>query len=581
MGKGEIVVFKLMASLKKYKVVIIAIIGLFFAQTISQLYLPTLLAEIVDIGIVNGDISFILRIGFLMLLVALFATLCTIGANYLAAKIASKFARELRSEIFRKGTRFSLHEFDQIGTASLITRNTNDINQIQRVVSMGLRLLVSAPLMAIGGIIMAISKDTTLSVVIIFVVPILAALVIFISRRAIPLFKGLQKKIDKLNLVLREILTGIRVVRAFNRIDYEKKRFKEANHNLTDTAIKVHRIMSMVMPLMLLLLNVTIVVVIWFASFRIDAGFLQVGDLMAFIQYIMHILFSLLMVSMMFVMIPRASASAERINEVLEIQAEILDPIKPLTITRKNGYLEFENVSFRYHGAEEAALERVSFVSKPGEVTAIIGGTGSGKSTLINLIPRFYDVEEGRILVDGLDIRDLKQKDLRRKIAFVPQKALLFTGTIFENIAYGNENATMEEVKKAAEIAQAANFIEETEEGYQAPVSQGGSNFSGGQKQRLSIARALVRKPEIFVFDDSFSALDFKTESRLRLALNEEIEDATVLIVAQRISSIMNADQIIVLEKGKIVGKGSHQELLENCRVYKEIAQSQLTEGEL
>ncbi|MFW6264942.1 MAG: ABC transporter ATP-binding protein [Bacillota bacterium] len=573
--------FKLMKSLKKYRVTILGIIILFFIQTIAQLYLPTLLADIVDIGIVNQDISFILRIGSIMLLLALFATACTIAANYLAAKTATGFAKELRTKVFSRGTAFSLHEFDQIGTASLITRNTNDINQIQRVTSMGLRMLVMSPLMAVGGIIMAVSKDPILSVVIIFVVPILAGLVFIISRRAIPLFKKLQKKIDGLNLVLREILAGIRVVRAFNRIDYERKRFQGANRDLTETAVNVHRLMSMVMPLMFLLLNITIVIVIWFGSYRIDAGFLQVGDLMAFIQYIMHILFSLLMLSMMFVMIPRASASAERINEILDMEAEIKDPDNPEEVKEVKACLEFKDVSFRYHGAEEPALENISFKSKAGEVTAIIGGTGSGKSTLINLIPRFYDIEEGSILLDGVDIRKLRQKDLRSRIAFVPQKALLFSGTIFENIAYGKENANLEEVQRAAEIAQAADFITEEEDSFQSLVTQGGSNFSGGQKQRLAIARAIIRKPEIFIFDDSFSALDFKTESRLRLALNEEIAEAAVLIVAQRVSSIMNADQIIVLEKGKVVGKGSHQELLNNCQVYQEIAQSQLTEEEL
>ncbi|MEJ6951913.1 ABC transporter ATP-binding protein [Natronospora cellulosivora (SeqCode)] len=573
--------FKLTLALKEYKITITAIVFLFFVQTIAQLYLPTLLADIVDIGIVNGDISFIMRLGVLMLFLALFATFCTVFANYLAAKTATSFSRKLRSKLFRRGTAFSLYEFDQIGTASLITRNTNDIEQIQRVTSMALRLLISAPLMAIGGIIMAVSKDPQLSLIIIFVVPVLAGLVILISRKAIPLFKKLQKKIDKLNLVLREILTGIRVVRAFNQIDYERERFKGANSDLTETAVKVHRIMSMVMPLMFFLLNITIVFVIYFASFRIDAGVLQVGDLMAFIQYIMYILFALLMVSMMLIMIPRASASAERINEVLDMKTEIIDPVKPKVSTAKKGYIEFDNVSFRYHGAEEPALEDISFRAKPGEVTAIIGGTGSGKSTLINLIPRFYDIEKGRILIDDIDIRDLKQKDLRSKIAFVPQKAVLFTGTIFENIVYGKEDANLEEVKKAARIAQATAFINEDEDAYQAMVSQGGSNFSGGQKQRLAIARALIRKPEIFVFDDSFSALDFKTESKLRSALNEEIKDSSVLIVAQRVSSIMNADQIIVLEKGQVLGIGKHQDLLENCQVYQEIVKSQLNEEEL
>jgi ATP-binding cassette subfamily B multidrug efflux pump len=465
--------------------------------------------------------------------------------------------------------------------ASLITRTTNDITQVQQVLIMMMRMLISAPMMAIGGIIMAVSRDATLSLVLVVVIPVLLAVIFIIASKGLPLFKVMQVKLDKLNLVLRENLTGIRVIRAFNRLDYEKERFTEANSDLTSTAIKVNIIMAVMMPVMMLVMNFTTIAIVWFGGIRIDYGYMQVGDMMAFIQYATQIMFSLIMVSFMFVMIPRAEASAVRINEVLNTQPDITDPKEVKSGAGKRGYVEFNNVTFSYPGAEKSVIRNISFSLSPGEVTAIIGGTGSGKSTLISLIPRFYDIDSGSILVDGVDVRMMTQESLRAKIGYVPQKAVLFTGTITDNIRYGKEDATEEEVKHVAEIAQATEFISNMEDGFDSIISQGGTNISGGQKQRLSIARALVRKPEIYIFDDSFSALDFKTDARLRNALRKETENSTVLIVAQRVSTVMDANQIIVLDNGEIIGIGTHKELINSCKVYREIVSSQLSEEEI
>jgi len=560
---------------------IIGVMAFIFIQSLSELFLPTLMSDIVDVGIVNGDTGYILKIGGVMLLVAAVGTVCSLFASYLSAKTGVGFGRLLRNKVFTKVESFSLREFDEKGTASLITRTTNDITQVQTVFITMLRMFVRAPMMAIGGIIMAVSKDPKLSLVLVFVVLILIVLIAIIASISIPLFKSMQVKLDKLNLVLRERLTGIRVIRAFNRIHHEKGRFKEANSDLMNTSIKVNKLMAMLMPLMMLLLNLTTVAIIWFGGIRIDSGAMQVGDLMAFIQYAMQIMFSLVMMTMMFVMVPRAQASAIRINEVLEVDPEIKDPAKDNAGSNQKGHLEFKNVSFSYHGAEESAIKNISFVAKPGEITAIIGGTGSGKSTLVNMIPRFYDVESGSIIVDGVDVREMSQDSLRNKIGFVPQKAVLFSGTINENIRFGNENATQEEIERAAEIAQATEFISGIKEGFESEISQGGTNVSGGQKQRLSIARALVRKPEIYIFDDSFSALDFKTDAKLRRALKSEVSESTVLIVAQRVTTVMDADQIIVLEDGAVAGMGTHKALMEKCEVYKEIVSSQLSEEEI
>lgn len=572
---------KLLKYLRPYGSWIAAVLGLILLQSISELFLPTLLADIVDVGIVTGNTGYILRIGTIMLLVAAGGVLCAILASYLSSKIATGFGRDLRNMIFTKVEDFSLQEFDKIGTATLITRTTNDVTQIQQVLMVMLRLMVSAPLMAVGGMIMAVSKNQSLSVVIVVVIPLLAAVIGLVAAKGVPLFKSMQVKLDKLNLVLRENLTGIRVIRAFNQVDYEKRRFNEANTDLTDTAIRVNKIMAALMPSIMIIMNFTTIAIMWLGSNLINQGQLLVGDLMAFIQYVMLMMYSLIMVSMMFVLIPRASASIQRINEVLETKKEIMDPEKPATHSNQRGFVEFRDVSFTYPGAEQPALQNISFCAGPGEVTAIIGGTGSGKSTLINLIPRFYDVSQGSILVNGIDIRDMTQKELRNKIGFVPQKAVLFSGSIAENIRFGKEDASHGTVEAAARVAQASDFIQSMKEGYDSPISQGGTNVSGGQKQRLSIARALVRRPEVYIFDDSFSALDFKTDAKLRSALKKETRDATVLIVAQRVSTVMDADRIIVLNEGKIAGMGTHKTLLDTCGIYREIVSSQLTEEEL
>jgi len=572
---------KLLSYLKPYKVLIAIVLVLLFLQALAELYMPTLMADIVNIGIVEGDISYIFKVGGFMLLVALGGVIFSIIAGFLSAKIATGFARDLRSKVFSQVEEYTLHEFDTIGTASLITRTTNDITQLQQVLIVIFRMMISAPLMCIGGIIMAVSKDATLSLVFVVVLPLLAGILLIIARKGIPLFKAMQVKLDKLNLVLRENLTGIRVIRAFNRIGHEKKRFGEANSELTSTAIRVNIVNASMLPIMMLVMNLTSIVIVWAGGIRIDNGNMQVGDMMAFLQYAMQIMFSLVMTSLLFITIPRAEVSAVRINEVLDTKSNIRDLQNAVSVGRKKGFLEFDHVTFSYPGAEKPAVSDITFTVSPGETTAVIGGTGSGKSTLVNLIPRFYDVDKGRILVDGIDIRKMKQESLRAKIGFVPQMSILFSGTVSDNIRYGKADATDEEVRHAAQIAQAAEFISGMAEGFDAVISQGGTNVSGGQKQRLSIARALIRRPEIYIFDDSFSALDFKTDAKLRAALKNEIGDSTVLIVAQRVSTVMDANRIIVLDDGKISGIGTHKELLNTCEVYREIVYSQLSEEEI
>jgi ATP-binding cassette subfamily B multidrug efflux pump len=572
---------KLFRYLKPYRISITFVLVLIFLQSLSELFLPTLMSDIVDTGIMKGDTGYIVKIGAFMLLVTLAGTIVSIAASYLSSKVSAGFGRLIRSKVFGHVENFSLQEFDKIGTASLITRTTNDVTQVQTVLMMMMRMMVMAPMMCIGGIIMAVSKDAHLSLILVVVIPILAATIYGIASKGIPLFKVMQIKVDKLNLVLREALTGIRVIRSFNRDDNEKRRFEGANSDLTDTAIKVNKIMAWMMPMMMVILNFSSVAIIWFGGIRIDNGYMQVGDLMAFLQYAMQIMFSLIMVSMMFVMVPRAQASAVRINEVLNMEPLIKDKPQSHQVSMRKGYVEFRDVAFSYPGAEKPAIFDISFSASPGEVTAIIGGTGSGKSTLISLIPRFYDVSSGSIIVDGVDVREMTQEQLRSKIGFVPQKAILFTGTVTDNIRYGKEDVSEAEIKHAAEIAQASEFITGMKEGFDSPISQGGSNVSGGQKQRLSIARALVRRPEIYVFDDSFSALDFKTDAKLRAALKQETLESTVIIVAQRVSTVMDADRIIVLEEGSIAGIGNHRELMDTCSVYREIVSSQLSEEEI
>jgi ATP-binding cassette subfamily B multidrug efflux pump len=572
---------KLFRFLKPYRLFIAAVLVLIFFQSLFELYLPRLMADIVDVGVVQGDTNYILRVGGLMLLVAAIGAVCTILAANLSAKTAMGFGKILRGKVFSQVEELSLSEFSRIGTASLITRTTNDITQVQMLVMVTLRMMVMAPMMLIGGIIMAVSQDAALARIIVLIIPVIVAAVIVVMNKSTPLFRAMQEKLDKVNRVLREGLTGIRVIRAFDRIDYEKRRFNDANLDLTSTAIKVNRIMATAMPLMMVTMNFMAIAIIWFGGLRIDQGTMQVGSLMAFIQYVMHIMFSLIMVSMMFVMIPRASASAVRINEVLDTVPEISDGEAAKSGYATKGHVEFRNATFSYPGAEKPVLHDISFEAKPGEVTAIIGGTGSGKSTLVNLILRFYDVETGSILINGVDIRDMSQEDLRSKIGFVPQKAVLFSGTVADNIRYGKEEATSEEVEWAAEIAQATEFITGMKDGFDSVVAQGGTNLSGGQKQRLSIARALVRRPEIYIFDDSFSALDFKTDARLRAALKRETSESTVIIVAQRVSTVMDADRIIVLDNGEVAGTGTHRDLIKTCNVYREIVMSQLSEEEL
>jgi ATP-binding cassette subfamily B protein len=604
----------------------------------ANLYLPTLFANIVDNGIIKGDTGYIWRIGGLMGLITLGGTIAAVIGIFFASQVATGFGKIIRAKLFTHVSQFSLHEFDSVSTSSLITRTTNDTTQVQQVLIVVLNFMITAPFTLIAGIILALNQDVGLSWILVVVIPILVGTIVLLMSRAVPLFRAMQKKLDKLNLILDEGLTGVRVVRAFDRQQYEEQRFDEANLDLTNIAIKVNRLIAFLMPVMMLCLNLSSIAILWFGSIRINNGQMQVGAMIAFLQYAMQILFSLLMISMMFIMLPRAAASADRINEVLAIEPEIKDPdpaklaaiqstssgtnrsrallglllamiarkaqspeadpeiqatlssavngrypqdwsderraqavarevIAPLSIitlasslgnkaaeATQRGYVEFQNVTFSYPGAEEPAISHISFNAAPGEVTAIIGGTGSGKSTLVNLIPRFYDIDSGHVLVDGVDVREMSQEQLRSKIGFVPQKAVLFSGTIAENIRYGKEDATDEEVRHAAEVAQAIEFISQMPDGFDSEIAQGGTNVSGGQKQRLSIARALVRKPEVYVFDDSFSALDFKTDARLRAALKEETRESTVLIVSQRVGTIMDADRIIVLDEGKIAG---------------------------
>ncbi|MDI9476165.1 MAG: ABC transporter ATP-binding protein [Natronincolaceae bacterium] len=572
---------KLLKFIKPYRSAIITASGLIFIQVILELLLPTLMGNIIDIGVVEGDTNYILKTGGLMMLAASFVILFAIISIYQSSRVSMAFARDLRSEVFKKVEDFSLSEFDKIGTPSLITRTTNDITQIQQVVMMSLRIMARAPMITIGSVIMAVHKNARLSLIIVFILPVIIIAIIIVTKKGVPLFKAIQTKIDRLNQILRENLMGVRVIRAFNRVDYEKDRFKVANKDITDITIKVSKIMAIVMPAITLALNFTIIAVIWYGSINIDRGTMQVGDLMAFIQYVIQSMFYLAMLSMIFIMISRASASATRINEVLDMEPEIKDPENPRIINIKNGIVQFKDVTFSYPGAEEPALKNISFTARPGEVTAIIGGTGSGKSTLINLIPRFYDVDSGSILIDGVDIREITQKTLRESIGFVPQKSVLFTGTVADNIKYGKEDATDGEVRHATEIAQAEEFISNMKEGFSAAIAQGGTNVSGGQKQRLSIARALVRKPKIYLFDDSFSALDFKTDAKLRNALRDEVTESTLIVVSQRVSTVMDADQIIVLHEGTILGIGNHKELLKTCNVYREIVFSQLSEEEI
>jgi ATP-binding cassette subfamily B multidrug efflux pump len=572
---------KLYKFLKPYTAMIAGILVLVFIQTIGDLYLPTLMADIINKGVMNGNTEKIIEIGSTMLMVTAISIISAIIASYLSAKASVGLGTILRSKVFKRVESFSLNEFDKIGTATLITRTTNDITQIQTVTMMIMRMMIAAPMMAIGGIILASGKDKPLTIVFAVSIPVLGLVIGLLASKMIPLFRKVQVKIDNVNLVLREKLTGIRVIRAFDTVDRENARFNKANFELTDNYIKVNRIMAFMMPSIMLIMNLTALSILWFGGLQISNNITDLGALSAFLQYAMQIMFAMIMLAMMFIMVPRAQAAAVRINAVLDTHPDIVDPPESDVVFEGRGNIEFKNVSFRYHGAEESALKNVSFSAKAGEVTAIIGSTGAGKTTLVNLIPRFYDVASGNILIDGVDIREISQHSLRGKIGFVPQKSVLFSGSITSNLKFGNENATEEAVQKAAETAQAMEFISENENGFEHEISQGGTNISGGQKQRLSIARALVKKPEVYIFDDSFSALDFKTDSELRKALRKEVTDATIIIVAQRVGTVMSADRIIVLDDGEVRGMGTHKDLLKSCDVYREIVASQMTEEEI
>lgn len=574
---------KLAKYLKEYTLQIIFIFGLVFIQVMTDLQLPDYMSTIVNEGILGKDTGVIWRAGGKMLFVALISAACSVAVGYLAAKVGAGFSMNMRNRVFDKVEHFSFTEFDKFSTASLITRSTNDIQQIQMVLIMILRMVLSAPIMAVGAVIKAVDKSPSMTWIMALAVTILIGTVVLVFSIVLPKFKSLQKLVDKLNLVTRENLTGLRVIRAFNRADYEEEKFEKANQDLTQVNLFVNRTMIIMQPFMMLLMNVISITIIWVGAHMIDTGSLMVGDMMAFMQYTMQLIMSFLMITMMFIMIPRASVSAVRIAEILDTEPTIRDPKEPLATSVKGtkGVVEFKDVNFSYPGAASPVLEGISFTARPGETTAFIGSTGSGKSTLINLIPRFYDVTDGQILIDGQDIRMIKQEQLREKIGYVPQKAVLFSGTVESNVKYGAPSADYEKMVDTAKIAQAYDFIDNFEEKFETPIAQGGANVSGGQKQRLSIARAIIKDPKIYIFDDSFSALDFKTDAILRKELGKRTKESTVLLIAQRISTIMKADKIIVLEEGKIAGMGTHEQLMANCDVYKEIALSQLSEEEL
>ncbi|MFI9721292.1 ABC transporter ATP-binding protein [Streptomyces sp. NPDC052396] len=570
----------LRAYLRPYSRPIALIVLLQLVQTLATLYLPTLNADIIDKGVVKGDTGYILTTGGIMLAITLAQIVCSVGAVYFGARTAMAVGRDLRGAVFDRVQSFSAREMGHFGAPSLITRTTNDVQQVQMLALMTFTLMVSAPIMCIGGLLMALNQDVPLSALLLAIVPALAIVVSLIVWRMRPLFRGVQERIDTVNRVLREQITGIRVIRAFVRDTRERKRFRAANTELMDISLRAGRLMSLMFPSVMLIVNLSSVAVLYFGGHRIDSGHMQIGALTAFLSYLMQILMAIMMATFMFMMVPRAEVCAERIQEVLTTDSSVEPPLAPVTELRRRGQLELSAVEFRFPGAEEPVLKDVSLLARPGEITAVIGSTGSGKSTLLGLIPRLFDATAGEVLVDGVNVRELDPVVLSEAVGLVPQKPYLFTGTVASNLRYGKPDATDEELWHALDIAQARDFVESMEDGLDAPISQGGTNVSGGQRQRLAIARALVRKPEIYLFDDSFSALDYATDARLRAALARETEDATVLIVAQRVSTIRDADRIVVLDEGRVVGSGTHHELMASNETYREIVLSQLTEEE-
>ncbi|MEU9045934.1 MULTISPECIES: ABC transporter ATP-binding protein [unclassified Kitasatospora] len=570
----------LRAYLRPYSRPITLLVALQLVSTLAALYLPTLNADIIDDGVVKGDTGYILRLGGVMIGVTLVQAICSIGAVLIGARVAMAFGRDVRAAVFDRVQSFSAREVGQFGAPSLITRTTNDVQQIQMLALMSFTLMVAAPIMCVGGIIMALNQDVPLSGLLLAVIPALAVVVVLLVRALRPQFRSMQERIDTVNRVLREQITGIRVIRAFVKDTQEQARFADANEDLTDVARRVGRLMAVMFPAVMLVVNVSSVAVLWFGAHRIDSHSMQIGALTAFLSYLLQILMSVMMATFMFMMVPRAEVCAERVQDVLSTDSSVVPPAAPVTEVLRRGNLELRDVDFRYPGAEASVLRGINLTARPGETTAIIGSTGSGKSTLLGLVPRLFDATSGRVLLDGVDVRELAADTIADNIGIVPQKPYLFSGTVASNLRYGRPDATDEELWHALKIAQAKEFVEKLPEGLDAPIAQGGSNVSGGQRQRLAIARALVRKPSVYLFDDSFSALDYATDARLRKALADETSDATVLIVAQRVSTIRDADRIIVLDEGAVVGTGTHHELMADNPTYREIVLSQLTEQE-